>query len=331
MDNVTRCAVVGYGSWATTLVGQLTHKGINVNWLITNNEVSSGILSDGHNPKYVNELELDITKLNISTDINDVVTNCEVILLACPSAWLTSYLEPLTVSIRDKYIISAVKGIVPTTLNTVLEYIQHKYDVPFEHLGLISGPTHAEEVSRGRLSFLTIAAISKDARDTIEYLFSGQNLILNTSTDVLGIEYAAVLKNIYAIAIGLASGIGYGENFIAVLIATCANEMENFLNTSFPNSRNIHSAAYLGDLIVTCYSNYSRNRRLGLLIGRGNTVKSAMNEMTMVAEGYFSADCIRKVNEKCKADMPIATMVYNVLYKHENPRKAMAELAKKLG
>ncbi|MBP5210543.1 MAG: NAD(P)-binding domain-containing protein [Bacteroidales bacterium] len=325
-----RCAVIGYGSWATTLVGQLTSNGKNVNWLVTNKDVERGILRDGHNPKYEVDLKLNRSKISIYSDINKAVDGCNVVILACPSAYLHSNLQQLNVSIKDKIIISAIKGIVPQGLTTVLEHIQDIYGVPYKNLGLISGPTHTEEVSRGRLSFLTAASDSDRTVKIIESLFSSDSLILTTSKDIFGIEYASVLKNIYAIAVGLALGTGYGENFISVLVADCAGEMAHFLESRFPFERDIHSAAYMGDLIVTCYSNYSRNRRLGLLIGRGNTVKSAMNEMTMIAEGYYSAECIHKVNQAHGISMPIVETVYDVLYRGENPREAIASLAKKL-
>ncbi|MBQ7222100.1 MAG: NAD(P)-binding domain-containing protein [Bacteroidales bacterium] len=326
-----RCAVIGYGSWATTLVAQLTANGKNVNWLITNKEVENGILQDGHNPKYEVDLKLNRSRISIYSDINKAIDGCNVIILACPSAYLHTYLQPLTESIKDYTVISAIKGIVPQDLTTVLEFLQAIYNVPYKSLGLISGPTHAEEVSRGRLSFLTAASDSDSTIRIIENLFSSDSLILNRSHDIFGIEYAAVLKNIYAIAVGLALGTGYGENFISVLVSGCAGEMARFLETRFPYKRDIFSAAYMGDLIVTCYSDYSRNRRLGLLIGRGNTVKSAMNEMTMIAEGYYSAECIHKVNQAHGISMPIVETVYNVLYRGENPRKAIASLAKQLG
>lgn len=326
MNSIKECAVVGYGSWATTLVGQLTRKGITVHWHVTNPEVTEGILNEGRNPKYVSDMELDTNLLVISDDINETVRDCEFVILACPSAFLKKILEPLTEKLDSKYIISAIKGIVPDEYCTVLEYIHFMYGLSFKQLGVIAGPTHAEEVSRGRLSFLTAAGASDETNVRIAEMLESDSLRIDTSRDIYGIEYASVLKNIYAIAAGIAAGLGYGDNYIAVLITTCAAEMERFLNESYPFERNTNSRAYLGDLLVTCYSNYSRNRRLGSLIGRGCTVKSAMNEMTMVAEGYYGASCIKKASYRKQISMPIADMVYSILYEKASPRKAMKAL-----
>lgn len=330
MNYNKECAVIGYGSWATTIVGQLTKKGTTVHWLVTNPDVASVVTTEGHNPKYVSDLELDTNLLIVSNDINEVVADCEYVILACPSAFLKSTLKPLTVSIQDKFIISAIKGIVPDELNTVLEYVHETYGLPFSRLGVISGPSHAEEVSRGRLSYLTAAGTDEKTNKEIAGMLSGDQLLIDTSTDIYGIEYAAVLKNIYSIAAGLAAGLGYGDNFLAVLIAACASEMDMFLNRTYPYERRTSDRAYLGDLLVTCYSNYSRNRRLGQLIGRGCTVKSAINEMTMVAEGYYGAACIHHSDRRKDISMPIADMVYRILYEKASPRKSMAALARSL-
>jgi len=324
------CVVLGYGSWATTLVGQLSRKGIKVNWLITNPDVSEGILTQGHNPKYVQDLDLDAESLCISDDINSVVADSQYVLLACPSAYLKTILEPLTVDVSDKFFISAIKGIVPDECQTVLEYIHDKYSLPFRQLGLISGPTHAEEVSRGSISFMTAAASSEESARTVSSLFESDSLRVNLSTDIYGIEYAGVLKNIYAIIAGIASGLGYGDNFIAVLVAQAASEMGLFMEKSYPFERDVTGRAYLGDLLVTCYSNFSRNRRLGQLIGKGCSVKSALNEMTMVAEGYFSTALIQNVRAKFNIDMPIAQVAYDILYNNARPRRSFINLAKSL-
>lgn len=325
-----RCAVIGYGSWATTIVGVLTHNGRHVNWHVRNREVLEGIAEDGHNPKYVRDMELDTSLLTLSDDINLIVRESDLVILCTPSAYLKDYLEELTEPLSGKIVFSAIKGIIPGEYVTILEYLRDHYGVPMEQLGLISGPTHAEEVSRGRLSYLTAAGGSEENNKTFAEMLANKNLIINTSTDLLGIEYAAILKNIYAIASGIASGLGYGDNFLAVLISRCVQEMKHFLMEAFPCERNITERAYLGDLLVTCYSQFSRNRRFGSLIGRGFSVKSAMNEMTMIAEGYFAANCIKKVNVGKGIDMPVADMVYKVLYEDARPRRAMNELSKLL-
>lgn len=330
METTNTCAVIGYGSWATTLVRQLSFKNVNIKWLVTNPEVRDGILNTGFNPKYIRDVELDLSHITISDNVDEVVAGSQFILLACPSAFLKKTLEPLSVPVEDKYFISAIKGIVPDECLTVLEYIHMKYGIPFRQLGLVSGPTHAEEVSRDRISYITAAGSSEEAAQQIAGLFSSGTLRVNTSTDIYGIEYAGVLKNIYAIMAGIASGLGYGDNFLAVLVAQSAAETKTFMDKSYPFERDVTGRAYLGDLLVTCFSTFSRNRRLGQLIGKGCTVKSALNEMTMIAEGYYSAALIRNVSQKFGIEMPIADVAYDILYRGESPRRCFNALLAKL-
>ena len=325
-----RCAVIGYGSWATALVGLLAANGRRVGWYVRNPEVLESLRSEGRNPRYLSDLEFDPSVIAPSDDLDAVVRDAEVVILATPSAYLKEILSPLTVSLKEKFIVSAIKGIVPGDYQTVVEYIHDRYELSYKQLGLFTGPSHAEEVSRGKLSYLTVVCTDPENARLIGSRFAGGNIRLSYSTDLYGIEYAAILKNIYALAVGLAVGLGYGDNFLAVLIANSAGEMTRFLEESYPDRRNTQVSAYLGDLLVTCYSNYSRNRRLGLLIGHGCTVKSALNEMTMVAEGYFAADCIRHINTRHRVEMPIAEMVYRVLYERASARKEMQELTTKL-
>ena len=325
-----RCAVIGYGSWATAIAGLLSANEPCVGWYVRNPEVLEGLRTEGRNPRYVSDLEFDRTRIAPSDDLNEVVRNAEILVLATPSAYLKTFLEPLTEPLDDKFIVSAIKGIVPGDYQTVVEYMHDRYELSYKQIGLISGPSHAEEVSRGRLSYLTVVCTDGENARALGNRLASESLAISYSTDLYGIEYAAILKNIYAIAVGMAVGLGYGDNFLAVLIANCARELTRFLEESYPAPRDTQASAYLGDLLVTCYSTYSRNRRLGLLIGHGCTVKSALNEMTMVAEGYFAADCIRHINFRHQVDMPIAEMVYRVLYEKGSARKLMQELTTKL-
>lgn len=324
------CGVIGYGSWATALVHTLQMNRKEIWWHIRNQEVFESLTTEGRNAKYLNDIEFDTSIMKISRDINEVVRHCDVILVAAPSAFLKDYLNELTVPLNDKFIISATKGIIPGDYKTVIEYIHDTFNVPYSQTGLVSGPTHAEEVSHNRLSYLTAVCTEEENAKVIQGMFGTDNLKMKWSNDIYGVEYAAILKNIYALAAGLAAGLGYGDNFLAVLISSAAKELTHFLNETWPFERNTMESVYLGDLLVTSYSNFSRNRRLGQIIGRGCTVKSALNEMTMIAEGYYAADCIRHINLKHNVDMPIAEMVYDVLYKNENPRKRMKQLADKL-
>lgn len=325
-----RCAVIGYGTWATALVGVLTANEARVGWYVRNPEVLESLRTEGRNQRYLSDLEFDTERIAPSDDLNEVVSNADIIIMAAPSAYLKTFLEPLTVSLKDKFVISAVKGIIPGDYKTVVEYLHDHYDLSYKQLGLITGPTHAEEVSRERLSYLTVVCTDPENAAIVGKKLSTKYIHLSYSLDLYGTEYAAILKNIYAVAVGMAIGLGYGDNFLAVLISNCASEMTRFLSESYPDERNTQASAYLGDLLVTCYSIHSRNRRLGLLIGHGCSVKTALNEMTMVAEGYFAADCIRHINFRHKIEMPIAEMVYQVLYERASARKSMKTLTAKL-
>ena len=325
-----RYAVIGHGSWATALVRQLTQGGERVGWYVRNGEVLESLRSEGRNSRYLSDTEFDRSRIAPSGDLDAVVRGAEVIILATPSAYLKEFLAPLRTPLRDKFIVSAIKGIVPGDYQTVVEYMHDRYELSYKQIGLISGPSHAEEVSRGRLSYLTVVCTDGENARALGNRLASEPLAISYSTDLYGIEYAAILKNIYAIAVGMAVGLGYGDNFLAVLIANCARELTRFLEESYPAPRDTQASAYLGDLLVTCYSTYSRNRRLGLLIGHGCTVRSALNEMTMVAEGYFAADCIRHINFRHRIEMPIAEMVYRVLYEGASARRSMKELTTKL-
>lgn len=325
-----RCAVIGYGSWATALVKVLTERKCEVGWYVRNPEVLEGLAAEGRNPRYLQDVEFDTSRIRPSDDLNRVVGDADIILLATPSAYLKRFLEPLTVSLKEKFVLSAIKGIVPDDYQTIVAYLTGHYGLALNQIGIITGPSHAEEVALERLSYLTVVCTEPENARILGEMFRTSYIKLSYATDLYGVEYATVLKNIYALAVGLAVGLGYGDNFLAVLISNCAMEMSRFLDESGPDKRNALASAYLGDLLVTCYSVFSRNRRLGLLIGRGSSVKSALAEMTMVAEGYFAADCIRHVNREYKVEMPIADMVYEVLYRGASARKAMKALTAKL-
>lgn len=324
------CGMIGYGSWATALVHTLQMNRQKIWWHIRNQEVLESIQTEGRNAKYLNDIDFDKELINATDDINEVVRNSDIIIIAAPSAYLKDFLSSLEEPLKDKFILSATKGIIPDDYKTITEYFKDTYNLSYSQLGLISGPSHAEEVSRDRLSFLTVACTDDENGKIIGSRFATGNIQIRYSKDIYGIEYAGILKNIYALAGGLAVGLGYGDNFRAVLTAAGAQEMTRFIQESYPFDRNTMEYAYLGDLLVTSYSSFSRNRRLGQLIGHGCTVKSALNEMTMIAEGYFAAECIKHINERYNISMPIADMVYDVLYKRANPRRRMKELTTQL-
>ena len=322
-------AVIGYGSWATALVGLLTGKDKSVNWHIRNLDILETVRSEGINPKYLSEMELNTRLIDVSADINAVVDSSDTILIAVPAAYLKSFLEPLKVSLSGKFIISATKGLIPGENKTVSEYLADAYKLDKNDICVISGPSHAEEVSRGKHCFLTVAGTDREKALKAAGMFSNKFVQFNYCDDVKGVEYSAVLKNVYGIAAGLASGLGYGDNFLAVLVSQCECEINQFLNKVFPAERNCLDRKYVADLLVTCYSPYSRNRRLGNLIGRGCTVRGALNELTMIAEGYFASTGIKQICDEHNLELPVADMVYKVLYQNLNPRKAVLSLASK--
>ena len=244
-----------------------------------------------------------------------------------PSAFLKKFLEPLTVSLADKIVVSAVKGIIPGDYLTIVEHMNRYHNVPMSNLAVVTGPSHAEEVGQCQLSYLTVAADNMETAERVRDVLNNDFFRCSLSDDVLGVEAAAIMKNVYALAVGIAVGLRYGDNFLAVLISCCAAEMKHFIDEAVPKEdRNVNTAAYMGDLLVTCYSPLSRNRRLGTLLGKGCSVKSALNEMTMVAEGYYAAECIRRSSMGRNIEMPIADMVWEVLYNKASARKAMQAL-----
>ncbi|MFI3321180.1 MAG: NAD(P)H-dependent glycerol-3-phosphate dehydrogenase [Rikenellaceae bacterium] len=325
-----KCAVIGYGSWATALIKILLENENEVFWHITNSEVADHIADYSNNPKYLSSVEFDTDKLVIDSDINTIIGSADIIVLATPSAYLVQTLEKLTISLDDKFIISAIKGIIPDGLLTIAEYVNSHFNLPFSQIGVITGPCHAEEVALERLSYLNIVTTNNDNCELLASKFRCSYIKINLLTDIYGAEYGAVMKNIYAIAVGMAVGVGFGDNFMSVLIANAANEINQFLDKSYPYERNTSCSAYLGDLLVTCYSQFSRNRTFGVMIGKGYSVKSAQMEMSMVAEGYRAADCIEQICREKSIDLPIVDAVYRILYKRASVRIEFKKLTNKL-
>lgn len=328
-ENTGRCAVIGHGSWATAVVKLLTLTQPVVNWYVRNPEVLESLRTEGHNCRYLSDVEFDMSHLVVSADLNETILNSDFIFLVLPSAFVESYLEPLTVDLKDKVVVSAVKGIPPKQCHTVTEYLRERYQLSPENTVFITGPTHAEEVSHGRLTYITVACTDQEQAAAVGKKLTTNFMLINYTNEVTSLEYAAVLKNIYSVTVGMALGLGYGDNFIAVLVAHCTKEMGRFLRHKALNDQNLPLSC-LGDLLVSCYSSHSRNRRLGVLIGHGITVKSALNEMTMIAEGYYASACMSFIDEAHRAQMPIAEMTYQILHKGMYVRKAFKELEKKL-
>ena len=330
-NNRPRCAVLGYGSWATAIVKTLTVNHHHVDWLVLNEEIRESLKMRSRNPKYLPWCYIDQEFITPSDDINAVVRDADIVILAMPSAFFKKFLEPLTESLAEKIVVSAVKGIIPGDYLTIVEHMNRYYDVPMENLAVVTGPSHAEEVGQCQLSYLTVASESAETAEQVREVLANDFFRCSASNDVLGVEAAAIMKNIYALAVGMAVGLRYGDNFLAVLIAGCSAEMKRFIDEAVPlANRDINAAAYMGDLLVTCYSPLSRNRRPGTLLGKGCSVKSALNEMTMVAEGYYAAECIRRSSMRRNIEMPIADKVWEVLYEGASARDAMQALTQVL-
>ena len=329
-QNKKNIGVIGGGSWATAIVKMLCENVNSINWWMRNEDSISHIETYGHNPNYISDAELKKEKLNISSDINSVIENSDLIVLAVPSAFLKSTLNNLNVSLKEKIIVSAIKGIVPENNTIVGEFIHNQYDVPYKNIGVLTGPCHAEEVALERLSYLTVACSDVEKAEFFANSISGRYIKTTVSDDIYGTEYASVLKNVVALASGICHGLGYGDNFQAVLISNAIREIKRFVDKAHPINRDIKESAYLGDLLVTAYSQFSRNRTFGEMIGRGYSVNSAQLQLKMIAEGYYAVKCISEINEKLNVEMPINQAIYNVLYNKKSVRKEISDLTEKL-
>lgn len=323
-------AVIGGGSWATAIVKILSETNDYVGWWMRDEESVMHIKKYHHNPKYLSSVELATERIDISSDLDHVINNADCLVFAIPSAFLKSALSQTNADLSKKHVFSAIKGIVPDENLIVGEYFHQYLKVPLENIGVITGPCHAEEVALERLSYLTVASINKKMAEDVAEVLRCDYILTKTTDDIYGTEYAAVLKNIYALAAGIFHGLGYGDNFQAVLVSNAIREMRRFIKAVHPVKRDINGSAYLGDLLVTAYSQFSRNRTFGNMIGKGYTIRSAMLEMNMVAEGYYAARLIREVRKEKEVKMPIADAVYKVLYEDRSPKKEMSKLAKKL-
>ena len=330
MKSESKIGVIGGGSWATAIVKMLCENVDSVNWWMRNEEAIEHINTYGHNPNYISDAELKESKLNLSSNINEIVKNSDYLVLAVPSAFLKSTLESLKIPLNNKIIISAIKGIVPENNTIVGEFIHNQYDVPYENITVITGPCHAEEVALERLSYLTIACSDIDKAEFFANSISGRYIKTTVSDDIYGTEYSAVLKNVIALASGICHGLGYGDNFQAVLVSNAIREIKRFLDEVHPIKRDIKESAYLGDLLVTAYSQFSRNRTFGEMIGRGYSVNSAQLQLKMIAEGYYAVKCIMEINEKIQVEMPITEAVYNILYDRKSAKKQIKLLTDKL-
>lgn len=329
----TKIAVIGGGSWATAIVKMLSDNLAEkeIFWWMRCAESVAHVQKYKHNPRYISSVEIKVPVDRVSTDLKSTIAAADWVLLCVPAAFLKEALAEISPEeLKGKKIISAIKGIVPDENLIVGEFMNQYYDIPLEDILVISGPCHAEEVALEKLSYLTIASPDLDSASAFAQLINTRYIKTNTSEDIYGTEYAAVLKNIYAVASGICHGLGYGDNFQAVLIANAIREISRFVDAVHPINRDINESAYLGDLLVTAYSQFSRNRTFGTMIGKGYTVKSAQLEMNMIAEGYYAVNSLHQINKNHKVHMPICRAVYAILYESHSPLIEMRLLAEEL-
>ena len=322
--------VLGGGSWGTALVKILLEKNESINWYVRNEENLEHIKKFKRNPNYLRSLVLDTEKIKLSDSIEKVVKNSDIIILAIPSPFLDSELKKIKSSLSSKTIFSALKGVVPESHLIVSEHLNKVYNLPLSKIGIITGPCHAEEVALEKLSYLTVAcknqAIGESMRESLDTKFIKAKL----SKDSVGVEYAAMLKNIYALIAGISHGLGYGDNFQSVLISNSVREMKEFIKTIYKFKRDINDTEYLGDLLVTSYSTFSRNRTLGNMLGKGYSLKAAISEMSMIAEGYYATKNAYEIGIENKIEFDIINTAYDILYRNLSPKKCMKILADKL-
>lgn len=332
MEQQPEFAVIGGGSWATALVKILCENLKEVHWYMRSVYIKEHIIKENHNPNYLSSVAFHTEQLRLSNNINEIIAAADYLIFAVPSAFLHEELQKISLSLQDKVVFSAIKGIVPETGLIVGEHFHEVYGIPFKNIGVITGPCHAEEVALERLSYLTIACADAEKAGTMAQVLSGDYINTKISDDIIGTEYAAMLKNIYAIAAGIAHGLGYGDNFQSVLMSNAIREMKRFIKRLHKMKRNINNSAYLGDLLVTGYSVFSRNRMFGNMIGKGYTVKSAIMDMNMIAEGYYAAKSAHIINQRFerKSKTPIINAVYEILYEGKDPKKTFRRLTGKL-
>ncbi len=331
MSNQKKIAVIGSGSWATALTKILLNNVNELCWYNRKEEDIDYIKKYKHNPRYLSSVEFDVSKLKLTSSVEEAINFADIVILAVPSAFCNNTLKDLPTDIlKNKLVFSAIKGIIPEHNLIVGEYLNTMWNVPLSNIGVITGPCHAEEVAMEKLSYLTIACSETSNADILAEMMRCRYIKVTSSDDIYGTEYSAVLKNVVAVAGGICHGLGYGDNFLSVLVSNAIQEIERFVKVVHPIDRDIKASAYLGDLLVTAYSQFSRNRMFGTMLGKGYSVKMAQLEMNMIAEGYYAVKCVHEINQKYKVDMPIVDAVYNIVYEKIAPAIEIRLLTEKL-
>jgi glycerol-3-phosphate dehydrogenase (NAD(P)+) len=325
-----KIAVIGGGSWATALIKILSEKNVKIHWWLRDAQDVEHIRKFHHNPSYLSDIEIHSDKVTATNHLGDVFENADYVILVVPAAFMEDALKTVSAKhFENKIVVSAVKGMIPEKHILVTDLLQQEFGVKPENIAIIAGPCHAEEVALERQSYLTIASTHLETAENFAQLLQCRYIKATPFDDLYGVEYCAVMKNIIALACGIAHGIGYGDNFQAVLVTNALKEIKKFIDTIYPQHRELTDTAYLGDLLVTAYSQFSRNRTFGNMIGRGYTVQSAQMEMKMIAEGYFAVKSIYEINQKYEVEMPISLATYKILYE-KNSAKREFEYLKEL-
>lgn len=326
-----KTGVIGGGSWGTAIVKILSENCTSLNWWVRSKKTAGYITTYHHNPHYLSDVEINTQICSLQNDLKKIIHESQILIVAVPAAFIKKIFENISSKeFKNKIIVSAIKGMIPGDNLIIGEFFKKKFNIPFENFVVISGPCHAEEVAMEKLSYLTIACPKTQNAKIVASLLNCRFIRTSVSDDIYGTEYAAVLKNIIAIASGICHGLGYGDNFQAVLIANAIQEIKRFVDTVHPIGRDINDSAYLGDLLVTAYSQFSRNRTFGSMIGKRHTVKSAQLEMNMIAEGYYAVKSIEAVRKKHKIQMPITEAVYKILYENKSPAGEIKKLTSTL-
>ena len=320
MFDCGKIAIIGGGSWATAIAKIVVGHTHHIGWYMRRDDRIEEFIRLSHNPAYLTSVHFETDEIGFSSDINKIVAEYATLVFVTPSPYIKNHLKKLKTRIKDKFVITAIKGIVPDENLVCSEFFHQVYDVPYDNLACLGGPSHAEEVALERLSYLTVGCADRQKAQAFADVLNSEYIKTKTSDDVIGIEYASVLKNVYAIAAGICSGLKFGDNFQAVLMSNAVQEMSRFLTAINPIERNVYDSVYLGDLLVTGYSNFSRNRTFGTMIGKGYSVKSAQIEMEMIAEGFFGTKCMKEINRHLHVNMPILDAVYNILYERISPQ-----------
>lgn len=318
--------IIGSGSWATALIKMITDAGHTAHWWIRKPEKAEYIQTHLHNPDYLSSVEIHASKVVVSNDLQSVLDSCGILILAVPSAFIHESLQGVVLPKENIYV-SAVKGIEPHTHLVMAKYLEKHHGIPSNQIAIITGPCHAEEVASEKLSYLTVAANTLEVAEQVKSYLEGDFIRVWCSADLIGAEYSAVMKNIYAIGAGIAHGLGYGDNFLALYTSCAIREMKVFLQTIDPADRDVDEAAYLGDLLVTCYSQFSRNRTFGNMLGKGYSVKAAQLEMNMIAEGYYASNLIYNKSAKRELPLPIADAIYRIIYENASAKSTFKQLS----